>query len=200
MFHSESDISIIEYVLLSLLSFFLSSINWHKFKRLWAISFGFYCWYMIGNLQRSALEGLFRTAWLSACWSSSRLADIILSQTWVTYSLSNWVNFIILFDIMVHPMRTSWSKWEQPWLSNPADGYWPERCLGHVCLSPKPIGSTHLSNCFFFGMSSLVFFWLCSSNGMYGCQTLLFGICARWALISNSSDFYFLIDFANINN
>ena len=102
MFHSESDISIIEYVLLSLLSFFLSSINWHKFKRLWAISFGFYCWYMIGNLQRSALEGLFRTAWLSACWSSSRLADIILSQTWVTYSLSNWVNFIILFDIMVH--------------------------------------------------------------------------------------------------
>ena len=201
MFHSESDFSIIEYVLLSLLSFFLSSINWHKFKRLWAISFRFYCWYMIGNLQSSALEGLFRTAWLAACWSSSRLADIILSQTWVTYSLSNWVNFIILFDIMVHPMRTSWSKWEQPWLSNPADGYWPERCLGHVCLSPKPIGSTHLSNCFFFfWMSSLAFFWLCSSNGMYGCKTLLFGIYVRWALISNSSDFYFLIDFANINN
>ena len=26
----------------------------------------------------------------------------------------------------------------------PVVGYWPERCLGHVCMFPKPVGSTHL--------------------------------------------------------
>ena len=25
-----------------------------------------------------------------------------------------------------------------------AIGYWPERCLGHVCMVPEPVGSTHL--------------------------------------------------------
>ena len=23
-------------------------------------------------------------------------------------------------------------------------GYWPESCLGHVCMIPEPVGSTHL--------------------------------------------------------
>ena len=27
---------------------------------------------------------------------------------------------------------------------DPAVGYWPESCLGHVCMIPEPIGSTHL--------------------------------------------------------
>ena len=27
---------------------------------------------------------------------------------------------------------------------DPAIGYWLERCLGHVCMFPEPIGSTHL--------------------------------------------------------
>ena len=27
---------------------------------------------------------------------------------------------------------------------DPAIGYWPERCLGHVCMVPEPVGSTHL--------------------------------------------------------
>ena len=27
---------------------------------------------------------------------------------------------------------------------DPAVGYWPESCLGHVCVIPKPVGSTHL--------------------------------------------------------
>ena len=26
----------------------------------------------------------------------------------------------------------------------PTIGYWPERHLGHVCMSPEPVGSTHL--------------------------------------------------------
>ena len=27
---------------------------------------------------------------------------------------------------------------------DPAVGYWPESCLGHVCMIPEPVGSTHL--------------------------------------------------------
>ena len=27
---------------------------------------------------------------------------------------------------------------------DPAVGYWPESRLGHVCVSPEPVGSTHL--------------------------------------------------------
>ena len=27
---------------------------------------------------------------------------------------------------------------------DPTVGYWPESCLGHVCMSPEPVGSTHL--------------------------------------------------------
>ena len=26
----------------------------------------------------------------------------------------------------------------------PAVGYWPESCLGHVCVILEPVGSTHL--------------------------------------------------------
>ena len=27
---------------------------------------------------------------------------------------------------------------------DPVVGYWPESCLGHVCMVPEPVGSTHL--------------------------------------------------------
>ena len=27
---------------------------------------------------------------------------------------------------------------------DPTIGYWPERCLGHVCMVPEHVGSTHL--------------------------------------------------------
>ena len=27
---------------------------------------------------------------------------------------------------------------------DPAVGDWPESCLGHVCMVPEPVGSTHL--------------------------------------------------------
>ena len=41
-------------------------------------------------------------------------------------------------------MRSSWNMWEPIWYPDPAIGYWPERCLGHVCMFPEPVGSTHL--------------------------------------------------------
>ena len=44
--------------------------------------------------------------------------------------------------------------WLNPWhrgtcgsqhgYPNPSVGYWPERCLGHVCMVLEPVGSTHL--------------------------------------------------------
>ena len=34
--------------------------------------------------------------------------------------------------------------WEPTWVSDPAIGYWPERCLSHVYMVPEPVGSTHL--------------------------------------------------------
>ena len=27
---------------------------------------------------------------------------------------------------------------------HPTIGYWTKRCLGHVCMVPEPVGSTHL--------------------------------------------------------
>ena len=186
MFHSESDFSIIEYVLLSLLSFFLSSIDWHKFKLLWAISFRFYCWYMIGNLQRRRSGGIIQ---------NSLTCSLLIFRTtdWYDFFPNLSKMFIIklskLHNIIWDHGSSDENIVEQvgaTMLSRPC--WW--FLAGDVCLSPEPIGSTHLPNCFFW-MSSLAFFWFCSSNGMYGCKTLLFGIYVRWALISNSSDFYF---------
>ena len=34
--------------------------------------------------------------------------------------------------------------WSQHGYPDPAVGYWPERCLGHVYMVPDPVGFTHL--------------------------------------------------------
>jgi hypothetical protein len=41
-------------------------------------------------------------------------------------------------------MRSSWNMWEPIGYPDAAIGYWSERCLGHVCMVPEPVGSTHL--------------------------------------------------------
>src|SRR3954466_2103600 len=41
-------------------------------------------------------------------------------------------------------MRSSWSMWEPTWVSRSRCWLLPESRLGHVCMSPEPVGSTHL--------------------------------------------------------
>ena len=49
-----------------------------------------------------------------------------------------------ILDIVVHQMRSSWNMWDQTWVSR--SRYWllTGEHLGHVCMSPEPVGSTHL--------------------------------------------------------
>src|SRR3954465_15549748 len=45
---------------------------------------------------------------------------------------------------MVHPMRSSWNMWEPTWVSRSRCWLLTEKRLGHVCMVPEPVGSTHL--------------------------------------------------------
>ena len=45
---------------------------------------------------------------------------------------------------MVHPMRSSWNMWEPSWVSRSRCWLLTGERLGHVYMSPEPIGSTHL--------------------------------------------------------
>ena len=49
---------------------------------------------------------------------------------------------------------------------DPAIGYWPERCLGHVYMVPEPVGSTHLR----FGDARVVMGYV------YAVTRMLFGV------------------------
>ena len=41
-------------------------------------------------------------------------------------------------------MRSSWNMWEPSWVSRSRCWLLTEECLGHVCMVPEPVGSTHL--------------------------------------------------------
>ena len=45
---------------------------------------------------------------------------------------------------MVHPMRSSWNMWEPTWVSRSRCWLLAGERLGHVCMVPEPVGSTHL--------------------------------------------------------
>ena len=49
-----------------------------------------------------------------------------------------------ILNIVVHPMRSSWSMWEPTWVSRSRCWLLTEERLGHVCMVPEPVGSTHL--------------------------------------------------------
>ena len=56
------------------------------------------------------------------------------------------IPFVIgmLLDIMVHPMRSTWNMWEPTWVSRSRSWLLTGERLGHVYMSPEPVGSTHL--------------------------------------------------------
>ena len=41
-------------------------------------------------------------------------------------------------------MRSLWNMWEPTWVSRSRCWLLTGECLGHVCMSPEPVGSTHL--------------------------------------------------------
>src|SRR3954465_16069851 len=56
-------------------------------------------------------------------------------------------------------MRSSWIMWEPTWVSRSRCWLLPESRLGHVCMSPEPVGSTHLR----FGDARVVKICICSN-------------------------------------
>src|SRR3954465_15951607 len=57
-------------------------------------------------------------------------------------------------------MRSSWSMWEPTWVSRSRCWLLPESRLGHVCMSPEPVGSTHLR----FGDARVVKICICNNT------------------------------------
>ena len=45
---------------------------------------------------------------------------------------------------MVHLMRSSWNMWEPTWVSRSRCWLLTGERLGHDCIFPEPVGSTHL--------------------------------------------------------
>src|SRR3954468_103537 len=45
---------------------------------------------------------------------------------------------------VVRPMRSSWNMWEPTWVSRSRCWLLTGERLGHVCMVPEPVGSTHL--------------------------------------------------------
>src|SRR3954454_21239242 len=82
----------------------------------------------------------------------------------VKYRLTKGIVYGInsILDIMVHPMRSSWSMWEPTWVSRSRCWLLPESRLGHVCMSPEPVGSTHLR----FGDARVVKICICSNQNV----------------------------------
>ena len=64
----------------------------------------------------------------------------------VTYRLTKGIVYGIdcIPDIVVHPMRSSWNMWEPTWVSRSRCWLLAGERLGHVCMVPEPVGSTHL--------------------------------------------------------